>query len=116
VPDAVMKAFETKFPDAEEVTWEKLKTNFQATFEDIEITMVQYTSEGKWIKTAVIVTEYELPVIASEHISDNFEDAEITQVQRIENNNSETTFLVFIMVGDEIVKINFDDEGIVIEK
>lgn len=116
VPDAVIAAFEEKFPDAEEVKWKKLKTNYQATFEDIETTMAQFTPEGKWVKTAVIVTEDELPVIAAEHIEENFENAEITQVQMVENSKEEITYLVVMVVGDEKIKIKFDDEGVVIEK
>jgi uncharacterized glyoxalase superfamily metalloenzyme YdcJ len=116
VPDLVISTFEERFPDAEQVKWEKLKTNFQATFEDIETTMAQFTPEGKWVKTAVIVTEDELPVIAAEHIEENFEDAEITQVQMVENSKEEITYLVVMVVGDKKIKIKFNDEGVVIEK
>jgi hypothetical protein len=114
LPDAVIKAFEEKFSDAENVTWKLVKTNYQATFEEIEITMALFSPEGEWLKTVMIISEDDLPVMAIEHIEDNYEDAEINQVQMIKNNKEEITYLVVLMVDDEKVKIKFNKEGVVI--
>ncbi len=116
LPDAVIKAFEKKFSGVENVTWKLVKTNYQATFEEIEITMALFSPEGEWLKTVMIISEDDLPVMAVEHIEDNYEDAEINQVQIIENNKEEITYLVVLMVDDEKVKIKFNKEGVVIEK
>lgn len=114
-PEAVLSAFEEKYPEAEEVTWNLSGSNYQASFIEIQTMKAIFSSDGKWLKTTAIVSEDDLPYSAIEYIYENYEEASISQVQFIEDYNSQTTYLVIFYAVDEKLKLRFDSEGMVIE-
>lgn len=63
VPKAVMDKFRSQSPKAKSPSWEKKGQDYVVTFkEDQSVTKSTYTSNGKWLKTAIEIEQEDLPI------------------------------------------------------
>jgi len=85
VPSVVINAFQTKFPDAMDVEWEKKGDIFNVEFDlgkvDHEAWM---DATGKIIKHETDIKESELPASVKATIAKDFKDSRIDDVDKIE--------------------------------
>ncbi|MCW3807900.1 hypothetical protein [Plebeiibacterium marinum] len=116
VPQTVKAAFEEKYPDAENAVWKKVKENYQVQFEMDSKSQAYFSADGKWLKTAVVIFEEDLPEAALDFIADKYDEFEVKQAQEVTTHKGSISYNVVLLVGDEKVKHSFTEEGEVIEK
>ncbi|WP_430816320.1 PepSY-like domain-containing protein [Carboxylicivirga sp. RSCT41] len=114
VPDNILDAFEAKYPDAGKVVWKLKNDTYQAQFTYETKRLAYFSKAGKWLKTATMVDEIDLPDAAMEYIMDHYEDAEVSQVQYVIDNKKQSYYLTILKLGDNKIKLKFDDDGKVI--
>lgn len=88
-PSLVLNAFQTKFPEATDVEWEKSKAGYEVVFEieNIDHTAI-IESDGKLIKYKYEILSSELPEAVKNTIKTNYgiskiDDSEILKVDEI---------------------------------
>src|SRR4051794_13638353 len=73
VPEAVVKAFKTKYPSAKEVKWEKEQANFEAEFEMKEVSMsAVFNPSGDFIEVESQMDKKMLPKSILESIAKDY--------------------------------------------
>jgi len=115
VPDAVLEAFETKYPDAGKVTWKIKNDAYQAQFNYESKRLAYFANDGKWLKTATMIDEMDLPENVVEYVMDNYDTADFTQLQYVINNKDQSYYLVIFELDGEKIKLKFDDEGEILQ-
>ncbi|WP_075589814.1 PepSY-like domain-containing protein [Labilibacter marinus] len=116
VPKAVKSAFDKKFPDAEKPVWKKAKDNYMVQFKDETKHQAFFAPDGKWLKTAAVIFEDELPEATSDYILETYEEFELKQAQQITNNKGKISYMVILLIGEDKVKLTFDELGEYIDK
>jgi hypothetical protein len=118
VPKAVKATFTQMFPEINTPVWKQNKENYQAQFKDEDDTIQEatFSADGKWIKTASIIYEDELPEIATEYILDNYEEFEVDKIRKVTTNKGNTSYTVMLTVGEDKIKLSFNEDGEYIEK
>lgn len=85
VPVAVEKAFRSKFPDAENVKWEKEnKDEFEATFLlNGKKGSANFSASGNWLETEIAVPQSAAPQKLLEGFGKKFPGAKVNEVFQI---------------------------------
>ena len=83
IPDVVIKAFEAKFPDAQDVEWEKEDNGYEAEY---EVGGVEYEAEFdnavNWVDTEKEIKVSDLPAVYAEAVNNNYTGYENGEVER----------------------------------
>ncbi|GAF03213.1 PepSY-like domain-containing protein [Saccharicrinis fermentans] len=111
VPKVVKAAFDKKYPGAENPVWKKANTNFQVHFKKDTKQQAYFSPDGKWLKTAIVIDEEELPEASVKYIQESYEEYELKQAQKIVTNTGKTSYMVILMVDEEKVKLGFNASG-----
>ncbi len=85
-PDAVTKAFQTKFPDAQRVKWEmeednKWEADFKANGEKLSAC---FDENGAWLKTEKEMKKSKLPSVVKSSLDEKFKDYDLEEVEALE--------------------------------
>ena len=105
LPAVVKKAFEQKFPNADDVEWDKEKDgNWEVEFEigDEESTAV-FTPDGKWLETETEIALDDLPAPVRSAV----QGKKIKEVARIQRADGSTVYEVQVGKKDLI----YDAQG-----
>ena len=111
VPSVVLNSFSAKYPNAEDIDWEK---NGEIYSVDFEIGKTDHEAwldgTGKVIKVETDIAKNELPSAVQNAISNNFKDCRIDDADKIEK-DGKTFYSVELdgHMGDR--KIVFDSQG-----
>ncbi|MFA8437229.1 MAG: hypothetical protein ACEPOZ_22205 [Marinifilaceae bacterium] len=112
VPKLVKENFEHKFELAEDVTWEIQNGLFEATFyleEDLIIAL--FTSKGEWVETATNIYSDEITDVVLNALTEKFDDYNIENAYRVENNTDEKFFRITIGTEEENYLVNVLKSG-----
>jgi hypothetical protein len=84
VPKAAKEKFETLFPKATMVTWEKEDANYEADFKmDNQSMEAVFTAEGVYIQKEIHIDETALPVATREYLGKNYPGKKIKESLKI---------------------------------
>ena len=113
IPDAVKTAFQTKFPNAKKVKWEKEKTNkFEASFKlDRKEVSALYLTDGKLIEVETEIFDTELPKPVSESLNKKYPNIKISEVSKIERSDNSIVYEAELKIGGKKIDILFDEKG-----
>lgn len=111
VPDNIMNAFESEYPDATEVEWEDEGEEFEVEFEmdgvEREIT---YDMQANVVETGIDVSEDELPENTMNYITQNYSGFEIEDAEEVES-NGKTYFEVELENDQQEIDLLFNMQG-----
>ncbi len=112
-PAAVIHAFQTQFPNVDQVSWEKENANeYEATFYAAKIKMsVVYDETGKWIETETAITIVQVPALVIYGFQQHYKDKTIVAIDKIINNKGETHYEFEFKNGFRTKEVLFDKEG-----
>ena len=85
-PDAVTKAFQAKYPDAQHVEWEMEENNeWEAEFKaNGEKLSACFDESGTWLKTEKEMKKSDLPSSVKDSLDDKFKNYELEEVESLE--------------------------------
>jgi uncharacterized membrane protein YkoI len=135
VPAATKTTFETKYPQATDVTWVRYTPQTSVSAEDMddyagldttdyEVNFdwngIDYTAwyepEGSWIKTTYkLVNNANLPASVNDAINTQYPGYSIKEIE-IEEEEKGNEYEVFLEKGNELWKVHFDANGKVLKK
>jgi hypothetical protein len=100
-PQQVVDAFKSKFPNAEEVRWEKEgDLAWEAEFEVDEIDQsAVFSSDGKWQETEKEMNISDLPAPIAESFRKNFPKAKMKNAEQIEHAQKGMMYEIEYRVG-----------------
>lgn len=118
VPTVILQNFNTQFPGAADVEWEKKGDLYEVDFEigipklDFE---VRYRADGKVIYQKEEITNKELPSNIHSVIKKDFKEYRIDGLKKI-TENKVITFVVELDSKSTDWKITFDSQGKILNK
>lgn len=84
VPSVVLNTFQTDFPAAKKLEWEKIKGNYEVEFELNGIEQhAQFATDGRKLMHKKEIPEGSLPAVISSLLKDQFSSYLIDDVQQI---------------------------------
>jgi len=118
VPEAVMAAFEARFPAAEEVQWGKeSESEFEAEFEMHEKVMsANFDTSGLWLITETALSEKELPAGVLDALKKEFSGYDIEKAEKLEEGDKPVLFEVNLEKGDKEMEAVLNEAGQVLKK
>lgn len=119
VPDAVQRAFQTKFPRVQSAEW-KLKSakvyESEFTLKGTEIT-VMFDATGKWLETESAVDPAKVPSVVRDAAAKQFNGYKVVETQSVERwNEPGLTYELHLENAKEIAKVRFSDEGTILNQ
>ncbi len=116
-PTKVQDAFNTKFPNAKSVEWEKENdTEWEAEF---KLNGIEYSAnfgtDGTWKETEHEIKVNELPENVKNTLANEFSEYEIEEAEMVETSDF-NGYEVEIEKGEETMEVVFDKSGKVIKK
>lgn len=112
VPQDVVKNFNSKFPDAEEIEWEKEDdSEWEAEFEQsgTEYT-ASYDSEGSWLETEQHIIETDLPPLVVESLKVKYPNYKIEEVAYVETTIN-SYYEIELNIGEKSMEIAISKNG-----
>ena len=109
VPTAVKSALQNKYPDANNVHWEKEHGNYEANWggKSHEDNSVQFTPSGEFIEYVKAIPVSELPKEVSEYVKTHYKGAKITEAGKVTDAHGKTFYEAEVHKKD----IVFDEHG-----
>ena len=106
-PKAVITAFNSAYPNAKKIKWDKEDKNFEASFKlnNIENSVV-FNSEGKILEKEVKINFNELPKNAVNYIIKNYKNQKVKETAKIITANGNTIYEAEIKGKDIFFDIN----------
>lgn len=112
IPEAVTKACQEKFPNAESVEWEKEGNIYEAEFMlDGKEYEAEYDAEGNWLATEWEIKISDLPDAVIKSIEKNYPDWEIEEAEEMESEAYGNIFEVEIEKDDIEKEVFIDKDG-----
>lgn len=116
-PKAVEEAFTKKFPHAQKVTWEKEKTEYEASFVLNGVqTSANFTVSGEWKETESNISVSDLPKNVLDGILSAYPGAKIINAAKIETPEKGMQYEADIKNGKKKMEVLFDAEGKEVKK
>lgn len=112
VPEAVENAFKAKFPNAEDVEWERENDNqWEVEFElnDIEYEAT-FSADGTWLETETEVEEENLPAAVKAALDAKYSDYDLEEIEHVETPTG-SFYEMEIDADDEEFEISIDASG-----
>lgn len=108
VPVVVRNAFEKQYPTAKEVTWDKEKNQYEASFDLNKIDQsVLMDDAGKIVETEVEIEMNQLPKGVLDYVKKNYKGASVKEAAKITDSNGIVTYEAEIKGVDLL----FDSNG-----
>jgi hypothetical protein len=113
-PQNVIKAFQTQFPDAQNIKWEKENAHaYEAEFTANSTKMsVSYDETGKWLETETAIKAEQLPATVVAAFQKQYPDKKISGADKIINNKGETTYEIEYKNGMLMKEVVYTAEGV----
>ena len=119
VPPGVKESFQVKFPAIKRAQWKfKSDRNYEAEFalKGTEIA-AKFDSSGKWLETESAAFRSEVPAAVYDTIFKLFKHYKIVEIQTVYRWNEEgMLWELHLDSAKEIVKVQFDSNGQIINK
>ncbi|MEP7268876.1 MAG: PepSY-like domain-containing protein [Saprospiraceae bacterium] len=117
-PEAVLNAFDKKFPDAAEVKWSKEGDhNFVANFfMDDKGYSALFSDKGKWISTEIPIEFEELPQKVQDNFNKSYDPGKIKAIYKIEPSSGKLKYEIEIKKLIKTQALLFSDTGKEIKK
>lgn len=112
-PEAAVKAFNAKFPDATHVKWDKENAhNYEAEFEwKGGNYSANFSETGAWIETETPNKFNDLPEKVKTAFNAAHKGATVKETSKIENAKGETMYEVEMKQGAKTVELFYTPEG-----
>lgn len=108
VPEAVLNAFNTIYPDADNVEWEAEGAYFEGGIKINDmVTSVLFDANGSVIQTESQISESDLPEGATDYISKNLNNGQIDEAAKITDPSGKISYMAEVK-GSEYM---FDQDG-----
>lgn len=116
-PKEVKDAFNSKFPSASEVEWEKENdSEWEAEFKlDGKEYSANFSTDGNWLETEHEIDASELPELVKNTINKEFSGYEIEKAEIAEKTNG-TVYEITLEKGEEEIEVVIDDAGKIIKQ
>ncbi|MDP4263438.1 MAG: PepSY-like domain-containing protein [Bacteroidota bacterium] len=113
VPVAVTKAFNTKFPGATDVKWEKenskeLEANFKLNNTNVS---ANFALDGSWTETETTIKASDLPATVTNAINTKYPGAIIFLAEKIEKPGGIILFEVNLKMNGKKKELELDADG-----
>jgi Putative beta-lactamase-inhibitor-like, PepSY-like len=112
-PKAIVEAFNSKFPNATKVKWEKESDiEYEANFVLNGINQsANYAIDGKWLETESHTNFAKLPVVVQTAFNTNHKGAKVKAIACIENSKGETLYEIEVKKGLKEVEYFYNPDG-----
>jgi hypothetical protein len=109
VPTTVKTAFESKYPEAKNVTWEKENGNFEANWggKSGEDNSVTFTPSGIFVNIVKAIPISQLPKEVAPYVKEHYSNAKISEAGLVTDANNKVTYEAEVKGKDLI----FDENG-----
>lgn len=111
VPEIVQKNFSRKFPGAENVSWDKVDSNFKADcFYRDRGTYAEYTPEGEWVMT---ITDLDLKTLyrpIENYLDENFKGDKVLFAEEADKADRQNYYYVQVEHKNKETKETYDVE------
>jgi len=113
VPKAVQQAFETRFRNATNITWDRENTHeFEAAFEwNGSKHSATFSDSGEWRETESASTFSRLPPKVQEAYNANHKGSKVKAVAVIETSKGISKYEIEIAKGSKTVELFYDGDG-----
>ncbi len=118
VPANVLSSFQSKFPSAKVVKWEKeCNSEYEANFTiNQKSTSANFDLAGRWVETETAITTTTLPALVLAMLKNNYTDFKIKAAYEIESIKNGPTFEVEIEKSETAFELLLTPEGKVLNK
>jgi len=120
VPQVVLTAFATKYPNLKPTDWdwEPEKETYEADFmQDNKKREAAFTPAGKWLKTKTEITKAELPaLVAKAAASSAYGTWQMNEFEMVETADKGIHYKIRFKKGQEEQSLKFDAKGNLIQK
>jgi hypothetical protein len=117
VPVMVEKAFASKYPEAEEVEWDKQMSVYLVSFTlSSAYAYAVFSNQGAWISTEVMIDVSDLPAIVVKKAVKLLPDFEIGNVAKIEKSKAEVHYEVIMDSTDKSYSLIYSASGKLISR
>lgn len=111
VPQAVLDAFNKKYPKATDVKWEKERLNYEVEFELESIEYeAEFSEDGTWLETETEIAEKDLPKEVVSAFKLKYPKAKIREIEKVETPKS-SFYEIEYKKGMKKGEAYFDKEG-----
>lgn len=109
VPTVVKSAFESKYAQAKNVTWEKEKENYEANWggKSGEDNSVQFTASGDFIEIEKAISVNQLPKSIDSYVKEHYKGVKITEAGKVTDAKGKISYEVEVNKKDLV----FDEKG-----
>ncbi|MBU0765083.1 MAG: PepSY-like domain-containing protein [Bacteroidetes bacterium] len=113
IPGNITDAFEQKFKGAQNVEWNRIDDNFEATFFlDDEIKTVVFDKSARLVMTKIeLMSEADLPVKVVKVYMTAYPDAYAYRFLKIETPDNKVSYEVEITKNDEVYILHISADG-----
>lgn len=118
VPEAVQKNFNKKFPKAENVSWDKVDSNYKVDcFYKEQSTYAEFTAEGEWIQTVTDMDTKNIYPPIDKYINENYKKDKIIFAEKATRADKQDYYYVQISRKEKgrnepyIFELFFDKTG-----
>ena len=111
LPEIIESAFTTKYPNANLDDWKSENgTYFLNFYLKSEFYTSIFDKDGKWIETAEIISDFDLPLSLREYLKKNYPSEIITYCEKVEKSKAKPVFRVNI-AGDSELTLQSNEDG-----
>jgi len=117
VPDAVTKAFASKYPTASNVKWGKENaTEYEAEFKmNNNSVSANFKSDGNWVETETVIPVADLPVAVSTSIKNKYSGSVISGAEKTEMPGNKLIYEVTITTNGKKKSVELKPDGSIIK-
>ena len=118
VPMRVEKAFQERYPGAEEVFWVKGDNDFRASFFDKGVSQeIRYSPTGQWLCACTYLSLADLPKSIRDFLAQRFPDWEIPSVLlKMEHADHSVCYRVHFDLPEGMLELTFDSQGVLLRE
>ncbi|MCB9283934.1 MAG: hypothetical protein H6563_07675 [Lewinellaceae bacterium] len=118
VPVGVQKAFQDRYPDAEEVFWVKGEHDFRASFFENGLSReIRYSPTGQWLCACTYLELADLPSTIREFLARRFPDWEIPSVLfKMEHPDHSVCYRVHFDLPEGMLELTFNPKGVLLRE
>lgn len=115
--DVVVKAFNSKYPEATRVEWET-----KGSYKVVDFYLGNYDTEawfdtqGNWISTETDIVYNELPdVVRNNFSASEYGSWRVDDVDKLERPNTETVYIIEVEQGNQDVDLYYSEDGTLVK-
>ena len=116
VPTEVVKTFEMKFQETEDVEWNIKDGNFEASFYvDDDYTVSLFNKNGVWLETATSINQDDISQSLIDKVYDTYKESEINNIFNVETASKNQFYRIELEDNTANYIINVSIKGVITE-